>query len=66
VTCAHHWVIETPSGPVSQGTCKVCGEEREFENSTDIDFIRNQRLQRAEAVKAAKRGDPGTHPPANP
>ena len=31
--CPHHWVIETPEGPVSIGKCKLCGEEREFNNS---------------------------------
>lgn len=30
--CTHHWVIETPVGPVSQGNCKICGEGREFDN----------------------------------
>jgi hypothetical protein len=30
--CTHHWVIETPVGPVSQGSCKICGEGREFDN----------------------------------
>ena len=32
-TCRHHWVIESPHGATSLGTCKVCGEEREFQNS---------------------------------
>ncbi len=31
--CPHHWIIETPQGPVRKGTCRVCGEEREFNNS---------------------------------
>ena len=31
-TCRHHWIIETPSGPVSKGVCKLCGEERDFVN----------------------------------
>ena len=31
-TCRHHWIIETPTGPVSKGVCKLCGEERDFEN----------------------------------
>ena len=33
VVCKHHWVIETAAGPVSIGTCRLCGEEREFNNS---------------------------------
>ncbi len=36
--CAHHWVIETPAGPVSRGQCKRCGEVREFLNSPDSSF----------------------------
>ena len=32
VTCRHHWLIETPEGPTSRGICRLCGEERVFEN----------------------------------
>lgn len=35
-TCAHHWLIESPNGPTSRGTCKACGELREFKNSVQI------------------------------
>ena len=28
--CLHHWVIDPPAGPVSTGTCRSCGEERDF------------------------------------
>lgn len=31
--CRHHWVIESPQGATSHGICKVCGEERDFQNS---------------------------------
>lgn len=34
--CAHYWLIESPNGPTSQGTCIHCGEEREFRNSVQI------------------------------
>ena len=30
--CRHHWVIEAPEGPVSLGSCRTCGETREFKN----------------------------------
>ena len=33
VTCRHHWLIETPEGPTSLGICRLCGEERMFENN---------------------------------
>ncbi len=35
LACKHHWVLESPNGPVSRGVCKKCGEEREFRNSLD-------------------------------
>ena len=33
IVCAHHFVIEPPNGPVSIGTCKLCGFQREHRNS---------------------------------
>jgi hypothetical protein len=36
--CRHHWLIETPRGATSHGRCKVCGETREFRNST-TDYV---------------------------
>ena len=30
--CRHHWVIQPADGPVSNGSCQVCGETREFKN----------------------------------
>jgi len=30
--CIHHWVIQPANGPVSNGACQICGENREFEN----------------------------------
>lgn len=34
-TCVHHWVIESPNGPTSSGTCKNCGDIRDFRNSSE-------------------------------
>ena len=31
--CAHHWIIETATGPRSKGKCQLCGEKKEFSNS---------------------------------
>ncbi len=28
-----HWKIAAPNGPISLGTCKVCGATKEFRNS---------------------------------
>ncbi len=30
---AHHWTIETADGPLSKGTCALCGKTQEFANS---------------------------------
>ena len=30
--CRHHWVIQPADGPVSNGSCQICGENREFKN----------------------------------
>lgn len=31
--CQHYWVIEVANGPSSIGTCKYCGENKEFLNA---------------------------------
>jgi hypothetical protein len=36
--CRHHWLIESPHGPTSWGTCKHCGERREFINASQDAF----------------------------
>ena len=45
--CTHHWVIDTPSGPVSHGTCKRCGEIREFRNYVENTPYWEDELDRA-------------------
>ena len=35
ISYAHHWIIETAAGPASKGRCRLCGEEREFNNSVE-------------------------------
>jgi RNase P subunit RPR2 len=32
---AHHWVIASPNGEYSAGTCKVCGKTKRFPNSAE-------------------------------
>ena len=34
--CRHHWMIESPNGPTSQGVCKLCGQRGEFKNSMPV------------------------------
>ncbi len=36
--CLHHWVIEPPNGPLSQGKCQICQEVREFKNSIPWEY----------------------------
>ena len=31
-TCRHQWLIDSPAGPSSKGVCRLCGEERDFQN----------------------------------
>ena len=30
--CRHHWVIQPADGPISIGSCQICGVSREFKN----------------------------------
>jgi hypothetical protein len=39
--CRHHWRIEAPNGATSHGICKLCGEEREFANSSSDSIWEN-------------------------
>lgn len=32
MTHAHHWMIDTPAGPVSQAVCRTCDATRTFSN----------------------------------
>ncbi len=32
-SCKHYWLIEPPTGPTSDGVCRLCGEKRAFDNS---------------------------------
>lgn len=35
VECVHYWIIDVPSGPVSGGKCRLCGESKDFRNSLE-------------------------------
>ncbi len=45
--CRHHWIIDGPDGPISTGRCKFCGEEREFQNGSDVQMGVRTKLCRA-------------------
>lgn len=32
VECVHYWIIDVPSGPISGGKCRICGEVKQFSN----------------------------------
>ena len=37
--CCHHWLLEPPSGPTSEGTCKLCGQRKTFANWPAYDAL---------------------------
>ena len=53
MTCSHHWVIDTPAGPLSHGRCKLCGLDREFRNSPDNAFYWEDDASRKAAAAAS-------------
>ena len=46
--CQHYWLIEAANGPSSMGTCRYCGQQREFYNSIQADL---NALKRGAAAK---------------
>jgi hypothetical protein len=44
--CKHHDIIEMPHGPVSIGTCKFCGREREYDTSNFYEYNMKESLNR--------------------
>ena len=59
VACVHHWVLELPNGPTSEGKCKRCGAVRDFPNSQEgsIAWKRNQ----AKLSETHKKGSEKAH-----
>ena len=37
--CIHHWMIDTPDGPMSYSKCKRCGAVAKFSNLWMSDFV---------------------------
>ncbi|MGE0057093.1 MAG: hypothetical protein AB7T32_03830 [Dehalococcoidia bacterium] len=48
--CAHHWMIERPSAEISRGTCKLCGESRDFQNEPTRALYLSQKRRAALAA----------------
>ena len=54
--CNHFWLIDAPAGPISNGTCKVCKQTREFQNSIQTSgWDRGNSAARKKAAAAAKK-----------
>ena len=34
-SCQHRWIIETPHGVTSRGSCKLCGARKRFPNAAE-------------------------------
>ena len=50
----HHWMIDEPNGPTSNGTCRICGAKREFKNSIQgSGWDRDGRRRRAARQRSA-------------
>jgi len=64
--CVHHWVIDPPNGAVSQGSCKSCGEKKEFRNSFEYSswYGNKSPAPKAGAKGAAKPGAKADEKPA--
>ena len=55
---AHHWVIDTPNGALSQGKCRHCGAEQLFRNSeqdTVLSVDRNRHYREGKPRQEAER-----------
>ncbi len=60
LVCQHHWVIQPADGPVSNGSCQVCGEDREFKNYVESATWGDSRLT-AKSSKRSSDGDAGSN-----
>ena len=57
VECCHYWIIGSPNGPTSRGTCKFCGAEKDFHN-TPLEFL----LYKRDTGNSKRPGSPGKEP----
>ena len=51
--CRHHWVIQAADGPVSNGSCQICGETREFKNYVESASWGDSRITNKNASASA-------------
>jgi hypothetical protein len=54
---AHHYIVDTPNGPTSEGRCKICGNVKKFPNYIEESFVSdfNVRRERRELQRAGVR-----------
>lgn len=52
--CTHHWRIDEPNGPVSEGVCQKCGVVRMFVNSDLLDGAYGPLSDQERRKRAAK------------
>ena len=61
--CKHFWLIDTPTGPSSRGTCKVCGQIKEFRNYLETSpYWDNDNDDTGETVVAGKKSPRSAEP----
>ena len=59
-TCRHHWIIQPAEGAVSLGVCRLCLEEKEFQNTIDYwGFYSSTRAPSRAGLAADSDGDDG-------
>jgi hypothetical protein len=50
---AHHWLIQKPDGPVSEGVCKWCNAHRDFTNEVTRRYTSQNRPSQKSSVAQA-------------
>ena len=53
IQCRHYWVLPTPSGRYCIGTCRQCGEQKQFSNIVD-DNVKYGRGWRGKGSRLAR------------
>ncbi len=56
-SCRHHWRIESPNGATSSGRCKICGEVKEFSNSSTDSIWENENSDSGSRWRGRGRGN---------
>ncbi len=46
VNHAHHYIVDTPNGPTSEGVCKTCGATKRFPNCIEEPFVGDFKARR--------------------